>query len=118
MSNCKRLEELSLADVLSQKMNNKENFTISVQTGFGEHYKNTIYFDFNLKIVDIQEYLPNHIGRPVSRHKTSKFDRIYMNISINNDIIIKITLIPENQKETKTTLYRNIYSTGIVEKVA
>ena len=117
MSNCKRLEKSSLADTFLEKFNKKQICTISVKTKFGKDRKNIIYFDFNLKTVSINEYQPNYIGQPVLRHQTSKYDQIRMEVDNNNNIIIYIALIPENPKETETTLSRIIYYAGFVEDV-
>lgn len=118
MGNCKRLE-LSLADVLSGKIKNKENFSISAQSRFGTNTNEVFRFDLVRKIIYLDYSRKNNYDQTVWFHETRQFKRFSMVLDIQNNIKLNVVLVPETPKreQTATTLHFDFISTGIVEKV-
>lgn len=118
MGNCKRLE-LSLADVLSGKIKNKENFSISTQSRFGTNTNEVFRFDLVRKIIYLDYARKNNCDQTVWFHETREFKRFSMVTDIQNNIKLNVMLVPETpqREQTSTTLHFDFISTGIVEKV-
>lgn len=116
---CKRLE-LSLADVLSGKIKNKENFSISAQSRFGTNTNEVFRFDFVRKIIYLDYARKNNCDQTVWFHETREFKRFSMVTDIQNNIKLNVMLVPENlpdKGQTASALHFDFFATGIVEKV-
>lgn len=120
MGNCKRLE-LSLADVLSGKIKNKENFSISAQSRFGTNTNEVFRFDLVRKIIYLDYSRKNNYDQTVWFHEIREFRRFSMITDIQNNIIrLNVMLVPENlpdKGQTASDLHFDFFATGIVEKV-
>lgn len=111
--------ELSLSDVLSQKINKNEDFSISTESRFGTRANEVFCFDLKRKMVYYDYARKNYENKTCWFHETREFIRFSMVIDIKNNIRFNLFLVPETKEQQKenTTLHFDFFSTGIVEKV-
>lgn len=113
--------ELSLSDVLSKKINQNEDFSISTQSRFGTSSNEVFCFNLKRKIVYYDYAKKNYNDQTCWFHETREFIRFSMFTDVNNNIRFNLFLVPETKEQQKensaTTLRFDFFSTGIVEKV-
>lgn len=55
--------ELSLSDILLEKINHKENFSVSTQSRFGTNINEVFHFDLKQKILYLNYSRKNYSGK-------------------------------------------------------
>lgn len=112
--------ELSLSDVLSKKINQNEDFTVSTESRFGTRANEVFCFDLKRKMVYYDYARKSYDGKTFWFHETREFIRLSMIMDLKGNIRFNLFLVPETreqQTESSTTLHFDFFSTGTVEKV-
>lgn len=115
-----QLLELSLTDVLSEKIKQKASFTISAKSRFGSSTNEVFHFDLQRNTLFLDYSIKNSSHQTLWFHETREFIRFSMITDINNNVRFNVMLVPEHPKKEQSDtaiIGFDFFSTGIVEKV-